>query len=181
MESWLTASGTPEEMEARQPLESCMQVLEPQRARELFLQMLRATLARHELGRSPAGARERPGWRWWRGMASHGVHAAPLNLAKFQVATPCCCPPVCCPNRWREEESSGMGCLLTTLPALVNDSSEPEGGLPPGSRSIACLELTGALDELLMDAWDKDARSTFNGGCGVGSRHAAWYDALGMA
>ena len=74
-----------------------------------------------------------------------------------------------------------MGCLLTTLPALVNDSSEPEGGLPAGSRSIACLELTGALDELLMDAWDKEGRSTFMGGGGVGSRHAAWYDALGMA
>lgn len=74
-----------------------------------------------------------------------------------------------------------MGCLLTTLPALVKDSSEPEGGLPPGSRSIACLELTGALDEVLMDAWDKDTRSTFNGGCGVGPRHAAWHEATDMA
>lgn len=63
MESWLTASGTPEEMEARQPLESCMQVLEPQRARELFLVLLRATLARQALGvGGPAGAREGPGW-----------------------------------------------------------------------------------------------------------------------
>ncbi|PRW56260.1 hypothetical protein C2E21_4941 [Chlorella sorokiniana] len=109
MEVWLTACGTPEEGEARQPLERFMQIWEPLQAREMFIAVLRGTLAR---------------WR-------------------------------------EEEEDGGMECLLSTLPALASDSTN-EGSLPPGCRSVACLELAAALDEILADAWDQDTRTAFN-------------------